>query len=164
MELFVEAGNYAAYQRACASRYGQMDGLSSYPMNPLMMAGAGHPIMQPSNLESYYQQILHGGMNGMPPNMFAGPHRPMPIVPQIPGAGFLSMNTPNNLYIPSSRLSSASPQQRVISPEQSRSHSLSPEVKFEPTSNLPSHSPNTSKFWPTKLKSSASDDESDIEV
>lgn len=160
LELFVEAGNYAAYQRAYASHYGQMDGLPSYPANPLMMPGAGHPIMPPTSLpsvESYYQQILQSGMNGIAAphtNLFATPHRPMPIVPQIPGAGFLPLSPPNSLY-PASRLTSTSSPQR-LSPEQSRPHSLSPVA-----SSLSSHSPKKSQPWPAKAPS---DDESDIEV
>lgn len=167
LELFVEAGNYAAYQRAYASRYGQMDGLSSYPGNPLMMPGAGHPMMPPSGLssvESYYQQILQSGMAGLSaphPNMFAAPHRPMPIVPQIPGAGFLPLSPPNTMY-PNSRLASTTPPQR-LSPEQPRPNSLSPV-----TSSQSSHSPKTSQ-WPVKTQTqiqthTASDNESDIEV
>lgn len=163
--MFVEAGNYAAYQRAYAARYGGMEGLAGYPSNPLMMPGAGHPMMTPSNLssvESYYQQILQNGMNGIASqhaSMFAAPHRPLPMVPQIPGAGFLPLSPPNSLYT-ASRLPSTSPPQR-LSPEQPRPHSLSPSA-----SSLPSHSPKTSKQWPTKQQSThnASDDESDIEV
>lgn len=163
LELFVEAGNYAAYQRAYAARYGQMEGLPSYSTNPLMMPGAGHPIMPPTNLssvESYYQQILQSGMNGLTSqhaSMFAAPHRPLPMVPQIPGAGFLPLSPPNSLY-PASRLPSTSPPQR-LTPEQQRPHSLSPTA-----SSLPS--PKTSQPWPTKQQSThnASDDESDIEV
>lgn len=156
--MFVEAGNYAAYQRAYASHYGQMEGLPSYP-NALMMPGAGH-LMPPTGLpsvESYYQQILQSGMNGIPAPtaaMFAAPHRPLPIVPQIPGAAFLPLSPPNSLYTPS-RLASNSPAQR-LSPEQSRPHSLSPV-----TSSLSSHSPKKSQPWPAKAQS---DDESDIEV
>lgn len=165
LELFIEAGNYAAYQRAYAARYGQLDGLPSYPGNPLMMPAAGHPIMTPSNMpsvESYYQQILQSGMNGIPPthaNLFAGPHRPLPIVPHISGAGFLPLSPPNSLYT-TSRLPTTSPSQRH-SPVQSRPHSLSPA-----NSSLPSHSPKTSQPCPTKSQSThnVSDDESDIEV
>lgn len=167
LELFVEAGNYAAYQRAYAARYGQMDGLPSYPTNPLMMPGAGHPLgLQPSNLssvESYYQQILQNGMNGIASqhaSMFAAPHRPLAMVPQIPGTGFLPLSPPNSLYA-TSRLPSTSPPQRP-SPEQQRPNSLSPAA-----SSLPSHSPKTSQPWPKQPSSTThnvSDDESDIEV
>lgn len=170
MELFVEAGNYAAYQRAYASRYGQMDGLSSYPGNPLMIPGAGHPMMQPNlpSMESYYQQILQSGMTGLSaphPNMFATPHRPLPIVPQMPGTAFLPLSPPNALY-PTSRLTTTSSPQR-LSPEQSRPNSLSPV-----TSSQSSHSPKT-QSWTNKTQpqtqtqtqtQNASDDESDIEV
>lgn len=160
LELFVEAGNYAAYQRAYASHYGQMDGLASYPTNPLMMPGAGHPIMAPTGLpsvESYYQQILQNGMNGIGAphtNLFAAPHRPMPIVPQMSGAGFLPLSPPNSLYTASRLTSTSSPQRQ--SPEQSRPHSLSPVA-----SSLSSHSPKKPQPWPAKAQS---DDESDIEV
>lgn len=157
----MEAGNYAAYQRAYASRFGQMD--TPYPANPLMMPG-GHPIMQPSNLsvESYYQQIIQNGMNGLSaphPNMFAAPHRPLPIIPSMPGTGFLPLSPPNSLYSASS-FTKFSPAQRH-SPEHTRPNSLSPV-----TPTPPSHSPKTSKPWAnkTETKHTASDDESDIEV
>lgn len=161
LELFVEAGNYAAYQRAYAARFGQMDALSSYPGNPLMMPG-GHPIMPPSNLpsvESYYQQILQNGMNGLAtphPNMFAAPHRPLPMIPPMSGSGFLPLSPPSSLYS-ASTLTKFSPQQR----HSPRPNSLSPV-----TSSPPSHSPKTSQPWANKpeTKRCASDDESDIEV
>lgn len=166
VELFLEAGNYAAYQRAYASRFGQMDTLSSYPGNPLMMPGAGHPMMTPSNLpsvESYYQQILQNGMNGIQSphaNMFAAPHRPLPMVPQMPGTAFLPLSPPNSLY-PTSKLTNFSPSSHTQSPEYKRPNSLSPV-----TSSPPSHSPKTSTTWTNKPTSThnADNDESDIEV
>lgn len=166
LELFVEAGNYAAYQRAYASRYGQMDGMAAYPVNPLMMAGAGHPIMPPSNLpsvESYYQQILQNGMTGIPTphaNMFAAPHRPLPLVPPMHTAAFMPLSPTNSLY-PATRLTNISPPQQRHSPENTRPNSLSPI-----TSSRSSHSPKTAQPWtatPQKAHT-VSDDESDIEV
>lgn len=169
LELFVEAGNYAAYQRAYASRYGQMDhSLSSYAAaNSLMMPGAG-PIMPPSNLpsvESYYQQLLQSGMNNLPAahaNLFAAPHRPLPM---MPNAGFLPLSPPNSLY-PASRLTSisspAQQQQPHHSPEHTRPNSLSP-VATSPAT----HSPKVTQPWAAKAQSTTnltSDNESDIEV
>lgn len=162
MEYFVE-NNYVAYQRAYAARYGQMDSLPSYAANPLMMAGAG-PLMPPSNLpsvESYYQQILQNGMNGLPTshaNLFATPHRPLPM---MPGTGFLPLSAPNNLY-PASRLTNISSPSQNHSPEHPRPNSLSP-VAASPSS----HSPKVTQSWAAKAQSTtntASDNESDIEV
>lgn len=165
MEYFVE-GNYAAYQRAYAARYGQMDSMASYAANPLMMPGAG-PIMPPSNLpsvESYYQQILQNGMNGLQTshaNLFATPHRPLPM---MPGTGFLPLSPPNNLY-PASRLTSISSPPQHHSPEHPRPNSLSP-VAASPSL----HSPKATQPWSAKAQSTttttntASDNESDIEV
>lgn len=169
LEYFVE-GNYAAYQRAYAARYGQMD-LSSYAANPLMMPGAGQ-LMPPSNLpsvESYYQQILQNGMNGLPTaahaNLFATPHRPLPIMPGT--TGFLPLSQPNNLY-PASRLTQiSSPPSQHHSPEHPRPNSLSP-VAASPSLHSPK---STQQPWTAKAQSTtttttnnASDNESDIEV
>lgn len=163
MELFLEAGNY--YQRAYASRYGQMEGLP-YPTNALMMSGAGHPMLPPSSMpsvENYYQQILQNGMNGIATphaNLFATPHRPMPLVAPMPGAGFLPLSPPNTLYSTPRLTSTSSPQlKRDSSPEPKRDHSLSPVA-----SSMPSHSPRTS--WPaqTTNPNKSDDSESDIEV
>lgn len=165
VELFLEAGNYAAYQRAYASRFGQMEAMPSYQANPLMMPGAAHPMMTPANLpsvESYYQQIFQNGMNGIPAshaNLFAAPHRPLPMVPQMPGAGFLPLSPPNPLY-PASKLTNFSPSSHTHSPEYKRPNSLSPVA-----SSPPSHSPKTSTPWTNKPESTHNvDDESDIEV
>lgn len=163
LELFVEAGNYAAYQRAYASRYGQMDSLPSYG-NPLMMPGAG-PIMPPSNMpsvESYYQQILQNGMNSLQTshaNLFAAPHRPLPM---MPATGFLPLSPPNNLY-QASRLTNISSPSQHHSPEHPRPNSLSP-VTASPSI----HSPKVTQSW-TQAKAQStntttSDNESDIEV
>lgn len=163
LEYFVE-NNYAAYQRAYAARYGQIDSLTSYAANPLMMPGAGS-IMPPSNLpsvESYYQQILQNGMNGLQTshaNLFAAPHRPLPM---MPGTGFLPLSPPNNLY-PASRLTnSISSPSKNHSPEHPRPNSLSP-VAASPSS----HSPKVTQPWTAKVQSTTnttSDNESDIEV
>lgn len=168
LELFVE-GNYAAYQRAYASRYGQMDHtMSAYVANPLMMPGAG-PMMPPSNLpsvESYYQQLLQNGMNGLPgshANLFASPHRPLPM---MPSTGFLPLSPPNNLY-PASRLTNISSpaqqqQQPHHSPEPTRPSSLSPAATSPST-----HSPKVAQPWANKSQPTTnltSDNESDIEV
>lgn len=69
LELFVEAGNYAAYQRACASRFAQFDPLS-YSTNPLMLSAAHGlmPAMPPSDL--HYQRSLSGGLSSVSPYGF----------------------------------------------------------------------------------------------
>lgn len=165
LEYFVE-GNYAAYQRAYAARYGQMDSLQSYAANPLMMPGG--PIMPPNlpSVESYYQQILQNGMNSLQTshaNLFAAPHRPLPM---MPGTGFLPLSPPNSLY-PASRLPNISSPSQHHSPEHPRPNSLSP-VAASPSL----HSPKTTQPWPAKAQSAttttttntASDNESDIEV
>lgn len=168
LELFVEAGNYAAYQRAYASRYGQLDGLP-YPSNPLMMPGATHPMLPPSNVQSAtidgYYQALQNGMNGMPTpygNMF-GAHRPLPFHPMSNQNGFLPLTTSaNGFYGLSNPVANTH-----SSPEHIRSNSISPTA----SSNASSHSPatvhtNRRQTPSVQLKSTrtASDDESDIEV
>lgn len=172
MELFVEAGNYAAYQRAYAQRYGQVDGLPSpYPTNPLMLPPATHSLLPqsgipPTAIEGYYQQVLQNGMNGIAGpygNMFGAPHRPLPMMHSMSNTnGFLPQG---NFYSPSGLPSGAMPLPRP-SPEHIRSNSISPVA-----SSTSSHSPNTSRLTTTqsppvqaKPAHTPSDDESDIEV
>lgn len=114
LELFVEAGNYAAYQRACASRFGQLDGLPYG--NPLLMSGAhgmlpppppgssaasaGMPNSVASAAELYYQQALQNSMNGLSPYSLYGSQagaslpRPVPMV----HPNFMPLNPMTSFY------------------------------------------------------------------
>lgn len=172
LELFVEAGNYAAYQRAYASRYGQLDGMP-YPANPF---AAAHSMLPPSGAQSsdaYYQQLLQNSMASMSSpyaNMFGGAHRPLPLAHPMPtSAGFMPLNPLNNYYPPSSLSSNSTSLQQRLSPEHLRSNSLSPVE----SSTSSSHSPNSENVPKPQKPSSApakttttvvSDDDSDIEV
>lgn len=171
LELFVEAGNYAAYQRACASRFGQLDGLPYG--NPLMMSGA-HGMMPPSSsgvpnsaasaAELYYQQALQNSMNGLPGyNLYGGAAaslaRPVPMVhpntfmPLNPLSSFYSAN--NNTNNPAS-----SPVANRTPDNAHRSDSLSP-----PAKSAPSHRSQTPVQQQKSTRNVPSDDdESDIEV
>lgn len=174
MELFVEAGNYAAYQRAYASRYGQLDGLSATYPNGLMLPPASHSLLPPSNMPSsaidgYYQQVLQSGLNvglaGPYGNMFTSPHRPMPMMhPMQNTNAFLPLNPQNNFYPSSTGLPNATSPLQRLSPEQMRANSISPAA-----SSLSSHSPKESTVTAASRSSPVqqtkpADDESDIEV
>lgn len=181
LELFVEAGNYAAYQRAYASRYGQLDGLP-YPGNPLMLSGA-HGMLPPpppsssasvanSAAELYYQQALQNSMAGMPPyNLYgnsavaaaAALSRPVPIMHSVQSSnGFMPLNQLSSYYSAASLANATSPVSRATD-TLNRSSSLSPSSASTP------HSPQkTRSQTPTVPKSTnaapTTDDESDIEV
>lgn len=163
MELFVEAGNFAAYQRAYASRYGQLDGLP-YPSNPLMLPGASHPILPSANVQSpaidSYYQALQSGLGAMPNpygSMF-GAHRPMPFHPMTSQSGFL----PPNAFYPMPPVTSSSPADQ----QRDRSHSISPVASHSSHSQSPvtvSH-PSAAVRQPSPAQTPADDNESDIEV
>lgn len=169
--MYVEAGNYAAYQRACASRFGQLDGLPYG--NPLMMSGA-HGMLPPSSsgvpnsaasaVEMYYQQALQNSMNGLPGyNLYGGAAsslaRPVPMVhpntfmPLNPLSSFYSAN--NNTNNPAS-----SPIANRTPDNANRSESLSPPAKSAPPhrSQTPVQQQKSTRNVPSD------DDESDIEV
>lgn len=168
LELFVEAGNYAAYQRACASRFGQLEGLPYG--NPLMMSGA-HGMMPPSSsagpnsaasaAEMYYQQALQNSMNGLPGYNFAAAAslaRPVPMVhpntfmPLNPLSSFYSANNNNN--------PAPSPAAHRTPDNANRSESLSP-----PAKPAPQHRSQTPVQQQKSTRNAPSDDdESDIEV
>lgn len=155
----MEAGNYAAYQRAYASRYGQLDGLS-YASNPLMMPGGSHPLLPPpppqSNvqspaLDSYYQ-ALQSGLSGMPNpygNMFSA-HRPMPFHSMPSQNGFL----PPNPFYPLATIA-------TNTEHRERAHSISPTAS-QSSSHSPITHPQTRQISP--VQAPADDNESDIEV
>lgn len=157
----MEAGNYAAYQRAYASRYGQLDGLS-YPSNPLMMAGGSHPLLAPPPppqtnvqspaLDSYYQ-ALQSGLSGMPNpygNMFSA-HRPMPFHSMPSQNGFL----PPNPFYPLATMAQQNAEHRE------RAHSISPAASQSSTHSPITH-PQTRQISP--VQAPTDDNESDIEV
>lgn len=157
----MEAGNYAAYQRAYASRYGQLDGLP-YPSNPLMLPGASHPMLSSANVQSpaidSYYQALQNGLGAMPNpygNMF-GAHRPMPFHPMTSQSGFL----PPNAFYPMPPVTSASPTDQ----QRERSHSISP-VASHSSSQSPVTVPHPPVVrQPSPAQTPADDNESDIEV
>lgn len=177
--MFVEAGNYAAYQRACASRFGQLDTLPYG--NPLMMSGA-HGMLPPASsaipnsaasaAEMYYQHALQNSMNGMPAyNLYGGAAaaaaaaaaslaRPVPMVhpntfmPLNPLNSFYSTNNNNNN-------STSSPGANRTPENVNRSESLSPPTKLAPPQR--SQTP-VQQQKAARNVALSDDDESDIEV
>lgn len=173
--MFVEAGNYAAYQRACASRFGQLDGLPYG--NPLMMSGA-HGMLPPSSsavpntaasaAEMYYQQALQNSMNGLPGyNLYGGAAaaaaaaaslaRPVPMV--HPNT-FMPLNSLGSFYSANNNNPASSPIANRTPENPIRSESLSPPTKLAPQhrSQTPAEPQKATRNVPSD------DDESDIEV
>lgn len=178
LELFVEAGNYAAYQRACASRFGQLDALPYG--NPLMMSGA-HGMLPPASsavpnsaasaAEMYYQHALQNSMNGMPGyNLYGGAAaaaaaaaaslaRPVPMV--HPNT-FMPLNSLSSFYSANNNNNNpaSSPGANRTPENANRSESLSPPSKLAPPqrSQTPVQQHKPARTVPSD------DDESDIEV